>query len=257
MLLGYTRVSTEEQARDGASSLQAQERVIRGIAMARGITQFEFQIFSDPGVSGALPLAKRPAGSELIAVAKKGDVVIASALDRIFRSARDALNVSAIFKEQGIDLILANFGIEPVAKSAMAEAFFTFAAAFANLEHSMISERTWSGRRAKRARGGHSGGLAPYGMRVEGKGREAVLVPDEAEQKFLADLAELKNYYLCDITREINARGYRNRLGKPFDSKTIFRLLPADARVKAEEGFKKPNAYFGSLAARNSLHAVV
>lgn len=237
MMFGYQRVSTEEQARDGASSLENQERIIRGIAMARGVTQFDFQIFSDPGVSGAMPLSKRPAGSELMAIVKKGDVVIAAALDRIFRQARDALNVSNIFKEKGVDLILANFGVEPVAKSPMAEAFFTFAAAFANLEHSLIAERTLNGRKAKRARGGHIGGYAPYGMQVVGDGRSAMLVRNEEEQKLLAEIHELRDHRLGQIVRLLTKRGFRTRKGTKFDRKTIWRMLPPDAwiKVKAQE----------------------
>lgn len=257
MLLGYIRVSTLEQAMSDKTSLQEQERVIRGLAMAQGVTQYDLQIYKDAGVSGSVPLKDRPEGGKLYADAKKGDVVVASKLDRMFRDALDAQYVYHVFKQRGVDLILFDFGAESIMTGIMAKCMFSVVSAFADLERGRIAERMLDGKRAKKEKGGHTGGPAPYGFAKVGEGRAAMLIPNEPEQKLLDDLSKLKDYYLCDITREINARGYRNRAGNLFDNKTISRLLPADARVKVEEGFKKPNAYFGSFAARNSLHAVV
>ena len=62
MLLGYTRVSTLDQAADNRTSLDEQERVIRGIAMVRGVDKMDVTIYSDPGISGAVPLRFRPEG---------------------------------------------------------------------------------------------------------------------------------------------------------------------------------------------------
>ena len=44
MLLGYTRVSTLDQAADNRTSLDEQERVIRGIAMVRGVDKMDVTI---------------------------------------------------------------------------------------------------------------------------------------------------------------------------------------------------------------------
>ncbi len=46
-----------------------------------------------PGVSGPVPVAERLQGGALFAALRKGDVVIAPKLDRLFRSALDALTV--------------------------------------------------------------------------------------------------------------------------------------------------------------------
>ena len=87
MLLGYTRVSTLDQAADNRTSLDEQERVIRGIAMVRGVDKMDVTIYSDPGISGAVPLRFRPEGKKLLAEMKAGDTVVASKLDRMFRAA--------------------------------------------------------------------------------------------------------------------------------------------------------------------------
>src|SRR5580704_14553192 len=98
MILGYIRVSTEQQARDDRSSLQVQTDIIEGYARTRGIDKYGVQIFTDAGVSGAVKLAFRPAGAELLAAMASGDTVIASKLDRMFRSASDAIDMFEVFK---------------------------------------------------------------------------------------------------------------------------------------------------------------
>ena len=71
--------------------------MIEGFARIRGADKFGVQIYTDAGVSGATKLASRPAGAELLLAMKQGDIVIASKLDRMFRSAADAI---AMFDEK-------------------------------------------------------------------------------------------------------------------------------------------------------------
>ena len=58
--LGYIRVSTEEQAREGVS-LAAQEARLRAYCTAAGLTLVD--IMRDEGVSASKPLNTRPAGT--------------------------------------------------------------------------------------------------------------------------------------------------------------------------------------------------
>ena len=48
-------------------------------------------VFIEAGVSGSVPLAERPEGRRLLEAVSKGAVVITAKLDRMFRSAADAL----------------------------------------------------------------------------------------------------------------------------------------------------------------------
>src|SRR5215471_5783759 len=92
MIFSYTRVSTAEQAAEGSTSLAEQERRNRAIAQLRGASgSFDISVHSDAGVSGSVPLAERPAGGRMLDSAQAGDVIIAAKLDRLFRSALDAL----------------------------------------------------------------------------------------------------------------------------------------------------------------------
>jgi DNA invertase Pin-like site-specific DNA recombinase len=226
-ILGYCRVSRTEQASDDTTSLQTQEREIRGSAMIRGVDSVE--IFSDPGVSGSIPLAERPAGARLVAALEPGTLVAASKLDRIFRSASDALSTVERWKVQGIDLILVDCGTEPVSANGNSKLFFGILASVAEFEKGRIAERMREGRKGKAERGGHIGGLPPYGYRKVGCGRGAMLEVDPAEQ---ATIASVKVKRLRDqgvsvrkIIDRLTADGVVLRSGRPFTVAQLSRIV--------------------------------
>lgn len=226
MILIYTRVSTQEQAADGTTSLSEQERKCRGVAQARGAQVFDIAIYSDPGVSGSVPLRERPAGERLIADAGKGDIIVASKLDRLFRSASDAqVTVEALHK-RGVGVILVDMGIEPVTSNGTSKLFFGMLAVFAEFERGRIAERMEEGRNAKRERGGAIG-TAPYGFRVEGKGKLAVLVKDDYEQAVLSEVKECLTHRRPRriISRVLRKRGFRSREGTKFQPIQVQRLM--------------------------------
>lgn len=229
MLLIYARVSTREQAGDDRNSLEDQERIGRGFAMSQGFTQFDVATFVDPGISASVPLRERPAGKRMLEDAKKGDTIFASKLDRIFRSACDALTMAEIFKEKGIKLVLFNFGVEPVNGNGIGEFFFTIIAAVAQLERTLIWERMIDGKKAKKLKGGHVCGKAPYGYRVEGRGRASRLIAVEAEQKVIQTVREWKKEYeflgVAATARALNECGFASRNGKPFVPMQALRLI--------------------------------
>src|SRR4051812_33744509 len=104
---GYVRVSTDRQAEEG-ESLSAQERQLAGYAMQHGWTLA--RVFREEGVSGSIPLRERPAGARLLATLCPGDAVVAPKLDRMFRSALDALTVVKELQARGVSLHLLDLG---------------------------------------------------------------------------------------------------------------------------------------------------
>lgn len=171
---GYSRVSALDQVKN--TSLDEQERKIRAIAEFRGETVKH--IYVDAGVSGATALEERPEGAKLAKVLKKGDVLICAKLDRAFRDAADALKKMQDWKKAGVKLILTDMGTEPVTENGVSKLMFTILAGFAEWERERIHERIMSGREHKRAKGGHIGGSAPFGYRIVGQGKAAMLEPD-------------------------------------------------------------------------------
>jgi len=222
---GYLRASTQDQVADGKTTLEDQERRVRGSAMARGGEIA--RVFSDPGVSGSVPLAKRPGGTALLAELRPGDIVIAAKLDRLFRSASDALTTVEALQKRGIGVILADIGTDPVTENGAAKLFFSMLAAFAEFERGRIAERMADGRRGKKRQGGFTGGAVPYGFRAEGVGRAAVLLPNTDEQRVigLARDARSSGSTVREIARRLTEAGIVSRAGRPFDPTQVHRMI--------------------------------
>ena len=163
-----------------------------------------------------------------------GDIVIAAKLDRLFRSASDALATAESFQARGIHLVLLDCGAEPVTNGA-AKLFFSILAAVAEFEKGRILERMADGRRGKRLRGGHIGGEAPYGYRVAGDGRDAALVEAQKEQEAIAVArkARVDGLSLRQIGARLAEAGHLTRLGKPWEATQVKRLLETEARLCA------------------------
>lgn len=89
-LVGYIRVSTEEQAREGVSLRQQIERLIAYCALHGHKL---VAVYSDEGVSASVPVAKRPGGRQMLDALKGASVqgVLVLRLDRLFRDALDGL----------------------------------------------------------------------------------------------------------------------------------------------------------------------
>lgn len=185
-IYGYSRVSTERQADEGVS-LDEQIRRIEGRALEQGWQIAE--VFVERGVSGSVPLGDRPEGARLLAVLQPGDIVIAAKLDRMFRSALDALNVIRDFQRQQISLWLLDLGGD-VSGDGIARLVLTILAAIAEFERERIGERIRDAKRHQRRSGQYLGGDRPFGWRI---GEDGMLVEDEAEQRALADMLEMRD----------------------------------------------------------------
>jgi putative DNA-invertase from lambdoid prophage Rac len=239
MLHAYARVSTLTQSGLDKTSIAEQLAKCKAVASLRGsVGKYDFMTHSDQGVSGSIPLDQRPAGKDMLEQLHPGDVVLASKLDRIFRSGVDALATVERFKKQKIGLILCDIGIEPVADSPVATMFFSMLAAFAQFERERICERICEGKRAKAAKGGLSGGPVPLGFTKVGEGPKAILVPNEIEQehiraaKYYATHAKRKSRP-TQIARLMADEGMLGRDGKPYHRATIFKMIrmPVTAEV--------------------------
>ncbi len=234
MILSYCRVSTAEQAADGTTSLKEQERKNRAIATLRQAARFDFCNYEDAGVSGSIPLNERPAGKEMLAAAKKGDCIVANKMDRLFRSATDALQTADQLRKSGIDLILIDMGTDPVTGNGVSKMFFGMLALVAEFERERIAERMSDGREAKREQGGHIGGAAPYGYDIVGEGKEARLVPNREEQDVIALAKDIRSMHGMRkpyrVTRALNEMGVTTRTGKPFHRVQVMRFLERETQ---------------------------
>ena len=159
-LIGYVRVSTEEQAQRGAS-IEDQQDQLAGYCALHGHELIA--IHYDKGVSGSVPLAKRPGAAQAInrAVATRADAILVTRLDRLFRNTLDGL----LFYADGHRIISCHEHIDGT--TAIGRLQLTIQMATAQYEREITAERTQQISQGLRARGkvyGHT----PYGcVRVE------------------------------------------------------------------------------------------
>ena len=184
---GYCRVSTLRQASEG-ESLEVQRRQIEGYGHMHGLVIDEVVV--EEGVSGSVPVAERQKGGPLFARLEKGDVVIAPKLDRLFRSALDALTVVEDMRKRGVSLCLLDLGGD-ISGNGLSKLFLTIAAAFAEAERDRIRERIGQVKADQKARGRYLGGIVPFGFRRGGEDGE-LLVPHEAEQEAIHEIKRLR-----------------------------------------------------------------
>lgn len=134
---GYRRVSTTRQADEG-ESLDVQQRTITGYALMHGL-KVE-QVFVERAVSGSIPLGGRPQGKAMLAILQAGDVVITPKLDRMFRSALDALDVLAKLKTGDVALHMIDLGGD-VTSNGISKRVFTILSAVAEAERDRVRVR--------------------------------------------------------------------------------------------------------------------
>jgi putative DNA-invertase from lambdoid prophage Rac len=173
---GYCRVSTVAQADEG-ESLDVQQRQLAGYAQMNGLVLEK--VFVERGVSGSKPLDERPEGSTLIAALKPGDTVITPKLDRMFRSALDALHVLSAMKKGGISLHMIDLGGD-VTGNGVSKLVFTILSAVAEAERDRTRERITEVKADQRQRGRFLGGKVPFGWRI-GEAGELLPVPEQQQ----------------------------------------------------------------------------
>jgi putative DNA-invertase from lambdoid prophage Rac len=173
------------QANEG-ESLDVQKRQIEGYAHMHGLVLDGIVV--EEGVSGSVPVSERPKGGELFAKLAKGDVVIAPKLDRLFRSALDALTVVEDLRQRGVSLHLLDLGGD-ISGNGLSKLFLTIAAAFAEAERDRIRERVSQSKADQKARGRYLGGTVPFGFR---RGADGELVPHQVEQEAIREMVALR-----------------------------------------------------------------
>jgi putative DNA-invertase from lambdoid prophage Rac len=133
--------------------------------------------------------------------------VIAPKLDRLFRSALDALKVVEDLKKRGVALHLLDLGGD-ISGNGLSKLFLTIAAAFAEAERDRIRERIGQVKADQKARGRYLGGKVPFGFR---RGDAGELVPHEAEQEVIREIVAMrtKGKALRAIAEAVAAQGHR------------------------------------------------
>jgi site-specific DNA recombinase len=172
----YLRVSSEHQRERG--TIEDQRRALDRYLAVQAITPCGW--YEDPAWSGyAVPFASRPDGARLMADIRVGAVglVLVTKLDRFGRNAREILNAVHDLEAAGARLISLKENVDT--RTSAGRFFLTVLAGVAELERDLIAERTSAGAARRVGEGRWMGGRAPYGYRLEGRGKDSRLVVDE------------------------------------------------------------------------------
>lgn len=217
MLVGiYTRVSTQEQASEGYS-LGEQEDRLKAYCVARDWTVAE--VYSDGGFSGAN--MNRPALQKLIndIKLKKIDTVVVYKLDRLSRSQKDTLNlIEDVFIKNDVNFLSMSENFDT--STPFGKAMIGILSVFAQLERETIRERMQLGAIA-RAKDGyfHGGGFIPIGYDyIDG---ELIINDYEAMQvREVYDLFLNKHYSICRIKKTMHEK-YTHKYGDWSSESTV------------------------------------
>jgi DNA invertase Pin-like site-specific DNA recombinase len=135
MKIGYARVSTDDQN----TGLQLEALKKAGCR----------ETFKDEGISGAV--FRRPGLTRCLKALEPGDTLIVWKLDRLGRSLRDLIHLLDQLKHRGVKFRSLTEAIDT--DTPTGRAMWQMIGVLAELERSMISERTKAGVKAAKRRG--------------------------------------------------------------------------------------------------------
>lgn len=219
--VGYTRVSTDEQAREGVS-LENQENKIRAYAESQ---EWELvKIYREEGYSGKV--INRPELNKMLSDIKEGDIdtVLVYKVDRLTRKQKDLWHLlEDVFDPAGVGF---KSVIEPFdTTTAQGKAFLGMLGVFAQLERDTIAERTKDSLALKTEKGEYLG-TPPLGYRAIDKDLKAV----DSEIAVVRCVKKLrgngrKKVSLRCIADTLNREGYQAKRGGQFYASTIAYIL--------------------------------
>src|SRR5712692_10307591 len=168
----YARVSTEEQRE--RQSIRTQLEFGERYCQLHNLPVF--RIYSDDGVSGTVPLERRPEGSQILKDAQQGkfNQLLVYKLDRLGRETRLILNAVAELEKLGVRI--RSMTEEFDTGTATGRLMLTLLSGFASHEREVIRERSVAGTMRIAETGVWLGGIVPYGYRKVGERRDAHLV---------------------------------------------------------------------------------
>jgi DNA invertase Pin-like site-specific DNA recombinase len=217
-LIGYCRVSSEQQAKEGLSlALQADK--IRAYCSLNDYTVVE--IITDAGIS-AKNISGRPGLKRALdmVMSGKADGLVAWKLDRMFRSTVDALQTAEMFRANGKSLQSISERLDT--SSAMGEFFFSLMASLATMERRLTGERTKSILDGKKARGEFVG-KPKFGYQSAGKSLQAN-DPQQQIISMIRDLSAQGLSFRC-VAQRLNAANILTKQSKCWTHKQISSIL--------------------------------
>jgi DNA invertase Pin-like site-specific DNA recombinase len=192
-------------------------------------------LYVDAAKSGRTGPARRPALRQLLADLEAGDVVAVVRLDRLARDTRLAMALE-LQVEATTGARLFSLAGEGTSLDGPPDPVAVFnrrvAAAVAELQAHQAAQATAAAFAVKRAKGLSTNGHARFGYSVGDGGR---IVPNDTEQLVLAEVTRYTRGRPgvasgAELAARLNACGFTNRDGRPWNRVTAKRLAERMAR---------------------------
>jgi DNA invertase Pin-like site-specific DNA recombinase len=220
-VIGYLRVSTEEQ-RHGAG-LEVQEQAIRAYCRENQLRLVD--VLADEGVSGSNGLDSRLGLAEVLARMERGEAsaVIVYRLDRLARDLLLQETTVARLRQQGLSVLSvteADIDSDDPTRVLVRQVL----GAISQYERALIRGRMAAGKAAKKAKGGYAGGAPRYGTRAAG----GELVEDPEERQVVEMVERLRSgpepaSYRA-ICAALTEAGMKTKKGGPWQPAVVRRI---------------------------------
>lgn len=217
--IGYVRVSTEEQAREGYS-LDNQRKDISDYCQYKGWDLVD--IYADEGISGA-GMDERIGLLRALKLlhTRKINYLVVWKLSRLSRKVADVVRITERLDHNETFLISVKDNIDT--SSPMGKPFLYIASIFAEMERDSMIIQVKGGMEQKAREGRWNGGISPIGYRLQ----EKELVIDEVEAEIVKTIFTeyLKDNGYKAIAKLLNDQGYKTRKGFAFSGGTVKEIL--------------------------------
>lgn len=214
--IGYVRVSTNEQAKNGVS-LDLQARKIRQYAELKEIELLDIK--ADEGKT-AKNMHREGLQNVIKAVQNREvDAVVIYKLDRLTRSLKDLNYLIELFNKNNVSLCSIKDSLDT--KTANGRMVINLLGTISQWERETVAERTSEALQELKAEGRRYGQI-PFGKMVV-CGR---LTNNPQEQEIIAEIKALKSkgYSYREIAEVLNGKGYTTRQQTLFKKQTVYSL---------------------------------
>jgi len=216
--IGYIRVSTEKQAKEGVSIDNQKER-IEGYCNYRGYTLGD--IIKDEGISGAKN-RNRPGFVSLLERIEKNecDALVLYSLERLSRDMLTFLCLERFLDEHDVEL----HTVEGQIDTSTPDGFIAFAMRvfLGEVERRQVKYRTKKAMEYKKQRGEVVGQI-PYGY--ERNGDNLILNEQEQETIRLVNKIYQDRKSLSFVVKRLIELGHKTRERKDFIAKQVSRII--------------------------------
>ena len=144
-IIGYARVSTKSQAKEGNSLEQQKEEILNKYNTA--------EVFSE---SYTGTKTDRPIFNKIINELQEGDTLVVTKLDRLARNTVEGIQVIESLFNKSVSVHVLNVGL--LENTTMGKFFLTTLLAVAEMERNTIIERTQAGKEIAKAKEGFKEG---------------------------------------------------------------------------------------------------